>query len=236
MKRLPLSGVITLDDGCAFDSQEHAYTIDDVRIPTVTEIVRGGGLAQSFDAVPEARLEIAAERGDWLHRAIHYWLDDDLDWSTVSPELVPAVEASVRALDEARIEPWLAEQPIVSRALIYGGTPDMFCSLHGEPALLSVKTGAVVHSGEVALQEAGYRELLLDHLSRKLARTANVEIGGWLNRVVLSKTFCLRVDWRAGRARLPRVSEPDEYRASVAFKALLLAHHERTDPIMWRSI
>lgn len=57
------------------------------------------------------------------------------------------------------LRPVLCEHSFVSRELRYGGTPDCYCILDGDPVLLDFKTGKRVYD-EYFVQLAAYAQLL----------------------------------------------------------------------------
>lgn len=59
------------------------------------------------------------------------------------------------------LETRLVEQPLVSEAYQYGGTPDWYGILDGIPTLVDYKTGGIWK--EAQIQVAGYNQLILEH-------------------------------------------------------------------------
>ena len=58
-----------------------------------------------------------------------------------------------------KIEPICSEKQFVSEKYQYGGTPDIYCYLNGEPTLIDVKTSKAIYDDHF-IQLAGYKILL----------------------------------------------------------------------------
>lgn len=78
----------------AFDELTHTYTLEGVRLPSVTQILQRAGLID-FSKIPGPILLAARDRGAAVHRAIHYLNEGDLDpdFEHEFPEYWPYVAA-----------------------------------------------------------------------------------------------------------------------------------------------
>jgi len=65
-------------DLLVFDEPSHTYTLDGERLPSVTQILQRAG-AIDFDHIPPTIREQALARGTAVHRAVHYFNENDLD-------------------------------------------------------------------------------------------------------------------------------------------------------------
>lgn len=65
-------------DDLKFDPVLHRYTLDDVLLPSVTQILNASG-AIDFSEIPQPVLLAARDRGSAVHRACHFVNEDDLD-------------------------------------------------------------------------------------------------------------------------------------------------------------
>lgn len=141
-----------------FDPITHAYTLDGLPVPSVTQILRGAGLIQ-YDADP-ATLEYARARGTAVHAACHYLAEGDLDERTVAPEISPYVDAYRRFLAESDFVCRHIEARVYSRVHRYAGTLDRAGTIGEHSVLLDLKTGppeswtgAQLAGYEIALRE-----------------------------------------------------------------------------------
>jgi len=108
------------------------------------------------------------------------------DTSNYTQKQIDLAENSfIKYLDwekEHTIEPVLLEFPLVSEYLHYGGTPDNYCDLDGEPTLLDYKTGKDIYV-EMYYQLAAYRNLLIEAgmvvKKAKIIRIGRDEIEGF---------------------------------------------------------
>ncbi len=146
-----------------FDPVGHVYTLDGVRVPSVTQILKHAGLID-FSSVPPPVLENARLRGTHVHQAIHYFNEHDLDVATFDrefPECAGYLEAWITFTERRRFEPVLNERRLASRKYQVAGTADCFGFLDGAPVLLDFATG---RPQDVAkdLQTGAYYALALE--------------------------------------------------------------------------
>lgn len=144
--------------GINFDEAGHLYTIPpaapggrDVRVPSVTEILKDNGLVDySFCT------ELARERGSSAHEAIHFATEGELDRTSLDPIITPFVNSAERFLADVEAEPIMAEAVVFSALFGYAGKLDLLCYLRRRRILAVVdwKTGSVPPA--TGLQLAGY--------------------------------------------------------------------------------
>lgn len=138
-----------------FDPELHAYSVAGVRVPSVTQILAERGM---YDT--RWFTEASRKRGTDVHTAIHLLAEDDLDWSTVDPQIEPYVRAYERFVNETRLERFAWELALYHPEKRYAGTLDLLAWMHDEPnlTLFDFKTGpySVIHDVQIAL----YRELM----------------------------------------------------------------------------
>jgi hypothetical protein len=81
-----------------FDETLHRYTLDGEPLPSVTGILQRAGLVD-FSQIPTFVLAAARERGTKVHRAIHFYNEDDLDvagFRDLFPDYWPYVAAWIK--------------------------------------------------------------------------------------------------------------------------------------------
>lgn len=133
----------------------HEYSVDGRRYPGVTSILKNAGLI-NLEFIPPSRLEYARDRGTAIHRACHYAAEDDLDETTVDPEIVPAVKAYMAMRIQFHFVCDAVETPFFSERFKYCGKPDMRGHIDGWQAIVDLKSGIV--APWVAIQLAAYTD------------------------------------------------------------------------------
>src|SRR5437870_12627127 len=111
-----------------FDAINHEYWLDSVKVPSTTQILRDSGLI-NFDGIPPFILEAARKRGSAVHQLVHYYNENDLDWSSVDDAYRPYLEAWVRYREERQLVVLACEYRIASRRHRTGGTLSRTCAM-----------------------------------------------------------------------------------------------------------
>lgn len=142
-----------------FDPSSHKYFIDEVEVPSVTQVLVESGMIDTAFYDEEGK-----KRGSAVHQACHYLDEDDLDLETLSPELRPYVDAYVSFKDETGFVPTLIEHQVYDRIYGFAGTLDRTGTMKGKNVLLDIKTGSVAPFA--AIQTAAYQVTLGGHNHR----------------------------------------------------------------------
>lgn len=150
-----------------FDELAHAYFLDGVRVPGVTDVLRGAGLISLVDwrdaeaklmielgysqasLVPSEILQNALARGTRVHRACHFLSEGDLDWDTVDEKDAGYVRAAQQFFADSGFEllrapdgsPVGRELRVRSVRYRYAGTTDLVGRLNRHVAIVDWKTG-----------------------------------------------------------------------------------------------
>lgn len=125
------------DTPLTFDPETHTYTLDDLTVPSVTEVLRGAGLIAG-SAYADTR---ALARGTAVHSACHYLDEGDLDEASVSREIEPYVRAYRRFLADSGFKVGEIERRVWSRLHGFAGTLDRTGELCGRQVLFDIKSG-----------------------------------------------------------------------------------------------
>lgn len=80
-----------------FFENSHEYKADGVKMPSVTSILDSVGMNKGLENIPESVLKIAGERGHIVHEIIELHLKNELDESTIDPELSGYFDAYLSA-------------------------------------------------------------------------------------------------------------------------------------------
>jgi hypothetical protein len=141
-----------------FDPTAHEYSIDEQRVPSVTEVLSRTGLT-NFDHIPEPYRRAALNRGRRVHKAAHYLAEGSLDWSTVSEDDKPYIESCAGFLAAGKVRFDFLERQLFHVARRYAGTCDGGGWWDGQFALVDWCCGDLWESAK-DLQTAGYAEAL----------------------------------------------------------------------------
>lgn len=128
-----------------FDELAHAYTLDDVRVPSVTQVLQGSGAMIDFSKIPQPILMEARDRGAAVHRAAHYWLEGDFDvddFTATFPEYAGYLHSLIALFKTGRLQTFACERRVASPLYGYAGTFDWIGDFDGVPAILDWATGA----------------------------------------------------------------------------------------------
>lgn len=154
----------------SFDPISHTYRVGGVVYPSVTEVLAPAEtFAGVFENVPPDALELARDRGTYVHEAIALLVRGALDWKCVEPAWEPYIRAAERFLAESGIIVVGSEVPVYSERLRAAGTIDLLGSWRDRYSLIDFKTSAGVPT-TVGPQTAGYALLHRDLYGGQKAR------------------------------------------------------------------
>jgi hypothetical protein len=134
-----------------FDEGEHRYFMNGAEVRSVTGVLRDAGLVDYSYCT-----EFARWRGSVVHKAIQLELAGNLDWSTLSEEFQPFVNAALEMVRDLRGEIVEVERRVYSKLFGYAGTLDLILRVTEKLILIDHKTGPAIPA--TGLQLAGYEE------------------------------------------------------------------------------
>lgn len=140
-----------------FDEEPHEYWLNGFRVPSVTQVLAARKLYKGDEWWKEEH----RVRGIAVHVATQLEDEDDLDETTLAPELAGYLDAWRKFKAERRYAIELIEERLASVSLGYAGTIDRWGRLDGKTALVDIKTGG--WQAAYALQIAAYRAMLAEH-------------------------------------------------------------------------
>lgn len=148
----------------SFEAIGHEYRLPDGRrVPGVTEILSAVGVSVDFEGLASMgrrvadAIDLKREIGHTLHQDAHAFDDDDLDWSTVDPRVLPYLRAWATFRENSRLMPTTRERLVYHPTLGYAGTLDgIFVLPNNRRVLVDIKTGDPDDSG-CAFQTAAYQ-------------------------------------------------------------------------------
>ena len=120
-----------------FDEEKHIYTVDGVRMPSVTEIL-APITAKTYGEISKEVLRMAADRGTIVHKAceeIDYGLETE-----VPVEYEGYVEAYIAFLNDYRPDWSGIEQMVYNGDCGYCGTVDRYGMMLGSEWVVDIKT------------------------------------------------------------------------------------------------
>lgn len=141
-----------------FLEKGHIYILDGEELPCVSDLCRFLHREIYKDA-PKWQMEAAAERGNAVHSATQAL--DALGRTEIAEEYLPYLYAYKAFLQEHRPSWDMIEQPLSHPEHRYAGTVDRFGALHGEAALVDIKTTYTVYKPLCRAQLNLYRLMLI---------------------------------------------------------------------------
>lgn len=140
-----------------FSAADHTYTLDGVRVPSVTQILQS--LPNEYAMVDPDVLERAAEIG----RKVHGMIEDDVhgrvEIESYDAGLLPYLDMWREFLCASGFRVIASEQIVYSLRYRYAGTLDLFGRLNDRYALIDTKRTAAVPR-KAGPQTAGYKTAL----------------------------------------------------------------------------
>jgi len=140
-----------------FDETTHTYIVDGVVTPSVSEIMKPLS-NHYYKEINDDILKMAADRGSAIHKATEF-LDMDLDF-----EIKDTWKGYIEQykLFKERYNPIFEGIEQQKTNGQYCGTVDRVCVIEGLKWLLDIKTSARINTKLVAVQLAGYKNLMID--------------------------------------------------------------------------
>lgn len=140
-----------------YNAETHTYTLDGIRLKSVTQILKEAGLTD-YSAIPADVLQRAADFGTAVHDMTYLYDRNDLDMESLDPALVPYLDAWQSFLQVTGWETKASEQLVYSKRYLYAGRFDRKGPYNGKLTILDIKTGiknkATVKT--TGIQLAGY--------------------------------------------------------------------------------
>lgn len=155
-----------------FDSKTHTYTLDEVKLPSVTQVIGGAGLI-NFGGIGEEIMRRAQLFGTATHLACA--LDDrkQLDIKSLDPALLPYLEAWRKFKKDFGITGFLEiEKQVYSKQWGYAGCLDR---LTYNLALIEIKTSTTIPI-TAGLQMAGYQQAYQEMTKVKIRQRLCVQL------------------------------------------------------------
>jgi hypothetical protein len=167
------------------------YTIDGVRVPSVTEILEIAGYS-NLEGIPAARLEAARLRGDDVHQWISAMVEGIVEGLEPDPNIKPRIEAFNAFAEEEGFELLESERVVVNKTYGYVGTADLRCALKKrgiKQACLEMKATYEINP-EAKPQASGYG-LALEDMGLGRHKRGVLHLGGDSKHTLI---WCTRED------------------------------------------
>ena len=148
------------EDQLTFDPQTHIYRLNDVPIPSVTQIMQPLSRHKYRD-IDEETLNHAAERGTAVHSAIEFYDRYGLD--ECEEKARPYFEAYLAWHRQYKPQVISNEQITWHKNLLYAGTVDMLAEIGDKVTLVDFKTTATISDMLTTVQLEAYRRALETH-------------------------------------------------------------------------
>ena len=143
-----------------FDEVRHFYSLNGIKIPSVTEIMRP--LTKShYGEINLDILNAAAKRGKEVHQAIENFFAFGID--DVPPEHEGYYLAFKDWLNKSNPEIIAAESRISHKTLRYAGTSDLACIMHDKMVCVDFKTSTQIVDMLTRVQLEAYSRAFESH-------------------------------------------------------------------------
>jgi len=147
-----------------FDNCNHIYRLKDRIIPGVTTVLQDNFGTRSYWS------EWYANRGKATHLAIHYMIQDRLDWNTVDERIKPRIEAFKKCIKENDFKIEKSEIKLCSKRYRFAGTLDLILA---GGILADIKSSI---EPTVDLQLAAYSLLWEENNKTKIKKACAIEL------------------------------------------------------------
>ncbi|OGS35276.1 MAG: hypothetical protein A2293_08015 [Elusimicrobia bacterium RIFOXYB2_FULL_49_7] len=138
-----------------FCDENHIYRNEQgIIIPNVTSILQAEGFTD-FSRVPVDVLKAAQDFGTNVHIACELADKGTLEYETLSPGLLPPIEAWCKFLEDYQAEIIEIERVVYSKIWHFCGTLDRVLKIKGKNGIYDIKTGE-----GCSLQTAAYKVAL----------------------------------------------------------------------------
>ena len=102
-----------------FDEKEHKYYLGNYILPSVTQIIQGVFGKRDWYS------DWHAQRGKAIHLAIHYLINNKLDWGSVDERILPRIKAFQAFMKDFNFEIVESEKIMYSKKMMFAGTMDL---------------------------------------------------------------------------------------------------------------
>ena len=138
-----------------FDAELHEYRLDNISVPSVTQIIGGAGLSD-FSKVNPDILKRSQSFGTATHLACTFNDKNQLDIKSLDPALEPYLEAWILFKRDFGITEFKEiEKQVYSTKYQYAGCLDRLTIINNELTLIEIKTTSIMPK-TTKLQLAGY--------------------------------------------------------------------------------
>ena len=122
-----------------FDPETHIYRVDDVILPSITQVLKAEGFINIRNVKPED-----LQRGGYVHLMTHYYDTVGLDEDSIDPELRGYLDGYKKFKEDTGFRVNLSEEPMYHAHHRFAGTPDKNGEMRGKPSIIEEKTGAIM--------------------------------------------------------------------------------------------
>lgn len=155
-----------------FDPVQHLYKWDGFAVPSVTQILKP---ISDYDGIPRYIMDIAADRGNRVHKATELYDAGDLDEDSIDSEVAGYLEGWKKFRDSYGYSIAACELRVFSIKKGYAGTLDRLLVKNDNYYLGDIKTTAI-HVPSVGPQTAGYAAAVEEELGIKIKGRLSIRL------------------------------------------------------------
>jgi hypothetical protein len=141
-------------DILTFNEQYHCYQLNGRGMSGVSGILKSAGLVD-LSGIPPEVLESARNFGTAVHKACELYDLGILDFDTLSPELMPYLQAWIRFKKETGFVVVDIEKPVFSKKWWYAGTLDRRGFVGKKKIIADIKSSSSIYPS-MKIQQSGY--------------------------------------------------------------------------------
>jgi len=163
-------------DRLTFDEATHTYRLDNIMVPSVTQILKPLTSEELAGVDPEI-LAKAGRLGTAVHQMTALHDQGDLDVEELHEALVPYLSAWISFKKQAGFKSECIEQMCWSDKYRYAGTVDRVGFIGNDCVLLDIKTGTKVPDS-IGVQLAAYAMAWNESMIPKIKKRLSVQLKG----------------------------------------------------------
>lgn len=146
-----------------FDEGSHVYKWEGDVVPSVTQIINGGGGGVDYSNIPAFILNRAAEIGTEVHKSVELFHAEGRALETYDAVAAEYLVGYAQFLQDTGFVADYTEQQLYSKRYGYAGTIDLIGRIGDATCVADIKTTSELHRETTELQLAAYKQLVVEN-------------------------------------------------------------------------